>query len=49
MTSRSILTASVALLAASTIHAPAQDPGAFAKANYTTPLADVCPSPFIIQ
>ena len=24
-------------------------PGAFAKENYTTPLADVCPDPLIIQ
>ena len=27
----------------------AVEPGDFAKAHYTTPLADVCPSPFIIQ
>lgn len=27
----------------------AQEPGAFARANYTTPLADVCPNPLIIQ
>ncbi len=29
--------------------AQAAEPGAFAKAHYTTPLADVCPNPFIIQ
>lgn len=29
--------------------AVAQEPGAFAREAYTTPLADVCPSPFIIQ
>lgn len=29
--------------------AAAQEPGAFAKENYTTPLADVCPDPLIIQ
>lgn len=29
--------------------AGAAEPGAFAKAHYTTPLADVCPNPFIIQ
>lgn len=29
--------------------AHAAEPGAFAKAHYTTPLADVCPNPFIIQ
>lgn len=38
-----------AALAASTALAGAQEPGAFAKANYTTPLADVCPNPLIIQ
>ena len=38
-----------ALLAASTALASGQEPGAFAKAHYTTPLADVCPNPFIIQ
>ena len=27
----------------------AQEPGAFARAAYTAPLADVCPNPFIIQ
>ncbi|UXN73273.1 hypothetical protein N8D56_20430 [Devosia sp. A8/3-2] len=27
----------------------AAEPGAFAKEHYTTPLADVCPNPFIIQ
>ena len=37
-----------ALLAVPSL-ALAAEPGAFAKANYTTPLADVCPSPFIIQ
>ena len=38
-------------LVATSASAQAQSPqpGAFAKANYTTPLADVCPSPFIIQ
>ena len=29
--------------------AGAAEPGAFAKSHYTTPLADVCPNPFIIQ
>lgn len=29
--------------------ATAAEPGAFAAERYTTPLADVCPSPFIIQ
>lgn len=29
--------------------AQAQDPGAFAKAAYTVPLADVCPSPLYLQ
>lgn len=37
-----------ALLALPTL-AAAYEPGAFAKAQYTTPLADVCPSPFIVQ
>jgi hypothetical protein len=49
MTSRSILFAASALLAASASYALAQEPGAFAKEHYKTPLADVCPSPFIIQ
>src|SRR5690606_14105803 len=43
----------LALLAAAVIATPAlaqqAEPGAFAKANYTTPLADVCPNPFIVQ
>ena len=43
----------LALLAATVIAIPAlaqqAEPSAFAKANYTTPLADVCPNPFIIQ
>jgi hypothetical protein len=38
-----------ALLAASTALASGQEPGAFAKEHYKTPLADVCPNPFIIQ
>lgn len=38
-----------ALLAASTALASGQEPGAFAREHYTTPLADVCPNPFIIQ
>src|SRR6202042_1008794 len=29
--------------------APEGGPGAFAKAHYTTPLAGVCPNPFIVQ
>lgn len=41
------LAAGTAALAA--LPAFAQEPGAFARANYTTPLADVCPSPFYIQ
>lgn len=39
----------LALIAGSAIPAFAADPGAFAKEHYKTPLADVCPSPFIIQ
>lgn len=39
----------LALVAGSAIPAFAADPGAFAKEHYKTPLADVCPSPFIIQ
>ena len=39
----------IACLAASTMPTVAADPGAFARAHYTTPLAGVCPSPFIIQ
>lgn len=35
--------------AAAPLAASAQEPGAFAKQAYTTPLADVCPSPFIVQ
>ena len=38
-----------ALLAASTALAGGQEPGAFAKEHYKTPLADVCPNPLIIQ
>jgi hypothetical protein len=38
-----------ALLAASTALASGQEPGAFAKEHYKTPLADVCPNPLIIQ
>jgi len=38
-----------ALLAASTALASGQEPGAFAREHYTTPLADICPNPFIIQ
>lgn len=37
------------LLAGALGTAGAQEPGAFAKENYTTPLADVCPDPLIIQ
>lgn len=41
------------VLAATTAALPAMsqepEPGAFAKSRYTTPLADVCPNPFIIQ
>ncbi|MEQ8449706.1 MAG: hypothetical protein RIB97_08470 [Nitratireductor sp.] len=37
------------LLAGAIGTAGAQEPGAFAKENYTTPLADVCPDPLIIQ
>lgn len=41
------------ILATTTAALPAlsqeQEPGAFAKSRYTTPLADVCPNPFIIQ
>jgi len=43
----------LALLAAAVIATPAlaqeAEPGAFAKEHYTTPLADVCPNPFIVQ
>lgn len=52
---KSLKTASLAtaMLAASaagwTAAATAQEPGAFARAAYTTPLAEVCPNPFIIQ
>jgi len=38
-----------ALLAASTALASGQEPGAFAREHYKTPLADVCPNPLIIQ
>jgi hypothetical protein len=38
-----------ALLAASTVLAGAQEPGAFAREHYGTPLANVCPNPLIIQ
>lgn len=37
-----------ALIAVPTL-ASAAEPGAFARAAYTTPLADICPNPFIIQ
>lgn len=46
------LAGTTALLAALPVAAQesaAQEPGAFAAENYTTPLADVCPSPFYIQ
>lgn len=36
-------------LATAAFSANAADPGAFAKTHYTTPLAGLCPSPFIIQ
>jgi hypothetical protein len=43
----------LALLATTIAAAPAlaqdREPGAFAQENYTTPLADVCPDPLIIQ
>ncbi|WP_253913389.1 hypothetical protein [Pseudoruegeria sp. HB172150] len=41
-----VLAGTTAFLAA---HAATAAPGDFAKENYTTPLADVCPSPFYIQ
>lgn len=45
------LTTSIAALAVllSAGAAPAAEPGAFVKEHYKTPLADVCPNPFIIQ
>lgn len=42
-------TTALAVLPAIAQPALAQEPGAFAKENYTTPLADVCPSPFYVQ
>lgn len=47
MTARTLMTALLAGSAA--LPALAAEPGDFAKVHYTTPLADVCPSPFIIQ
>ena len=43
---KTLMAAAVAALPAT---AGAQEPGAFAGQAYTTPLADVCPNPFIIQ
>lgn len=40
---------SLAACFAATQTAIAAEPSAFARQNYTTPLADVCPNPFIIQ
>ncbi|MCX8998381.1 hypothetical protein NOF55_14800 [Rhizobiaceae bacterium BDR2-2] len=42
-------TTALAIIACACMPAHAADPGAFAKSRYTTPLTDVCPSPFIIQ
>lgn len=39
----------LAAVAASPALAQQPEPGAFAREHYTTPLADVCPSPFYIQ
>lgn len=41
--------AAAACTALTATSATAQEPGAFARSAYTTPLADVCPNPFIIQ
>lgn len=48
---KTLMTTAMAAIATSLLPAgvSAQEPGAFAKQAYTTPLADVCPNPFIIQ
>ncbi|MCV0378780.1 hypothetical protein [Nitratireductor sp.] len=44
-----LLATAMAALPAIAQPALAQEPGDFAKKAYTTPLADVCPNPFIVQ
>lgn len=48
---KTLMATAMTAIAASALPANvgAQEPGAFAKQAYTTPLADVCPNPFIIQ
>lgn len=48
---KTLMATAMTAIAASALPATgsAQEPGAFARQAYTTPLADVCPNPFIIQ
>ena len=46
---RTAAAAAALALGATALPGAAQEPGAFARQAYTTPLADVCPDPFIIQ